>query len=121
MLETRAEQLWNTFPMRKIQNRVKRKKTCSKMVFFWAEEDSDFKDSEAESDDGGIDEVEVDELQREAAIARFNAILIEAQEMAVKAKKEAAGKKTKWKQHYTGNSQPSHITSRHCNKAQKRV
>ena len=79
--------------------------------FFFLDEgdDSDImidEDSEgSESEDEGIDEDELDELQNEADIEYFNAVLIEAQVMAVNAEREAAGqKKSKRKRHYTGNS-----------------
>ena len=78
--------------------------------FFFLDEgdDSDImidEDSEgSESEDEGIDEDELDELQNEADIEYFNAVLIEAQVMAVNAEREAAGqKKSKRKRHYTGN------------------
>ena len=47
---------------------------------------------------------ELDGLQNEAEIKHFNAVLLEAQAMAVKAEHEAAGKKSKHKWHNTGNS-----------------
>jgi hypothetical protein len=74
--------------------------------FFVDEEDmsSDEDDLESESEDEELDEDELDELANEAALNHFNAILSEAQKMAIKAEQEAAGQKPKRKQHYTGNS-----------------
>lgn len=70
-------------------------------------EDSDFEED--------IDEEELEDLRNEADIEHFNAILMQAQIMAVKAEREAAGEKPKRKRHYTGNSDR---TKRHH--AQKR-
>jgi len=63
-------------------------------------EDSD----DSDSDDDELSKGELDELQIEEEIEHFNAVLFEAQAMAVKAKREAAGQKTKRKRHYPGNS-----------------
>ena len=65
---------------------------------------SDVDDSESESEDEEVDDDELDELAKEAALNHFNAILSEAQKMAVKAEREIAGQKQKQKRHYTGNS-----------------
>lgn len=61
-------------------------------------------DVSSDSEDEEIDEDEVEELQNEAALHHFNAILFEAQIMGVKAEREAAGEKPKRKRHYSGNS-----------------
>ena len=66
-----------------------------------SEEDSDASDSD---EDEELDEDELDGLINEAKIEHFNAILFEAQAMAVKAECEANGEKPKRKRHYTGNS-----------------
>jgi hypothetical protein len=58
----------------------------------------------SDSEDKEIDEDELDGLINEAEIEHFNAVLFEAQAMAVKAEREAIGEKPKWKQHYTSNS-----------------
>jgi hypothetical protein len=58
-----------------------------------SEDYNDSSDSEAEE----VDEDELDELLNEAEIDRFNAILFEAQAMAVKAEREAIGEKPKRK------------------------
>ena len=76
------------------------------------EEDSEDSDSD---DDEEFDEEELNELQNEADIDHFKAVLAHAQAMAVKAEREAAGEKPKRKRHYTGNSDR---TKRHH--AQKR-
>ena len=60
-----------------------------------SEDYSDSSDSEAEE----VDEDELDELLNEAEIDCFNAILFEAQAMAVKAEREAIGEKPKRKRH----------------------
>ena len=65
-----------------------------------SEDGSDGSDSEDEE----ADEDELDGLTNEAEIEHFNAILFEAQAMAVKAEREAIGEKPKRKRHYTGNS-----------------
>ena len=66
--------------------------------FFFEDEDmsSNKDDSESESDEK-VNEDEVDELAKEAALSHFNAILSKAQKMAIKAEQEAAGQKPKWK------------------------
>ena len=64
------------------------------------EDESDSSDSDGEE----VDEDELTGLQNEADIEHFNAILAQAQAMAVKAEREAAGEKPKRKRHYTGNS-----------------
>lgn len=58
----------------------------------------------SEDEDEEVDEDEPNELQNEAAINHFNAVLREAQDMAVKAEREAAGGKPKRKRHYTRNA-----------------
>ena len=55
----------------------------------------------SDSDDGEVDEDKLTGLQNEADIEHFNAVLAQAQAMAVKAECEAAGKKPKLKRHYT--------------------
>ena len=73
--------------------------------FFLGEGDAVAEDSDdSDSDDDELSKGELDELQNEAEIEHFNAVLFKAQAMAVKAEREAASKKTKWKQHYPGNS-----------------
>jgi len=62
-----------------------------------SDEDSDFGDEEMDDD-------ELKELETEEQIYRFNAILAEAQAVAIQAAKEAAESKPKRKRHYTGNS-----------------
>lgn len=62
-----------------------------------SDEDSDFGDEE-------IDDDELKELETEEQIYWFNAILAEAQAVAIQAAKEAAESKPKQKRHYTGNS-----------------
>ena len=64
-------------------------------------EDPDVSDSD---EDEELDEDELDGLINEEQIEHFNAILFEAQAMAVKAEREANGEKPKRKRHYTGNS-----------------
>ena len=59
-----------------------------------SEEDSDASDSD---EDEELDEDELDGLINEAKIKHFNAILFEAQAMAVKAEHEANGEKPKHK------------------------
>jgi len=66
-----------------------------------SEEDSD---ARSDSEDEGVDGDELDGHINEAEIEHFNAILFEAQAMAVKAEREAIGEKPKRKRHYTGNS-----------------
>ena len=78
-----------------------------------AEENPDGYDSEDEE----ADEDELDGLINEAEIEHFNAILFEAQAMAVKAECKAIGDKPKWKQHYTGNS--NHTLQYHAQKWQQ--
>jgi hypothetical protein len=70
--------------------------------FFLNEEDSDGADSDEELEE--VDEEELTELQNEADIEHFNAVLAQAQAMAVKAEREAAGEKPKRKRRYMGNS-----------------
>jgi hypothetical protein len=66
---------------------------------------SDGSDSEGGSESEAEEvEEEIDGLKNEAAINHFNQVLFEAQAMAVKAEKEAAGEQPKHKRHYTGNS-----------------
>jgi hypothetical protein len=68
-------------------------------------EDSEDSDSDGSDDEEfGEDELQVNELQNEADIEYFGAILTRAQAMAVKAEREAAGERSKRKKHYTGNS-----------------
>ena len=74
--------------------------------FFFLDEEPTSKE-DLDSDGFDTDEEVEDELEgleNEADIARFNAVLAHAQAMAIKAECEAAGEKTKHKQHYTGNS-----------------
>ena len=66
-----------------------------------SEEDSDASDSD---EDEELDVDELDRLINEAKIEHFNAILFEAQVMAVMAEHEANGEKPKHTRHYTGNS-----------------
>ena len=63
-------------------------------------EDSDDSDSNEEE----LSEAQLDELQNKAEIEHFNAVLFEAQAMAVKAECDTTGQTTKQKQHYAGNS-----------------
>ncbi|KAF8220864.1 hypothetical protein L208DRAFT_1382502 [Tricholoma matsutake] len=75
--------------------------------FFFLDEGTLLEDddgSDSDDDDDEVDEDELNKLQNEADIEHFNAVLIHAQAMAVKAEHEAAGEKPKRKQHYTGNS-----------------
>jgi hypothetical protein len=73
--------------------------------FFLDEEPPSGEDSDSDSnEDKKLDEDELNGLINEVKIEHFNAILFEAQAMAVKAEHEANGEKPKWKQHYTGNS-----------------
>ena len=71
--------------------------------FFFLDEgdtpEKDFDDSDSDDDDMGKDEL--DGLWNEAEIKHFNAVLLEAQAMAVKAECKAAGKKPKHKRHKT--------------------
>jgi len=53
--------------------------------------------NDSDSDGEGVDEDELTGLQNEADIEHFNAILAQAQAMAVKAEHEAAGEKSKRK------------------------
>jgi hypothetical protein len=69
--------------------------------FFFVDEGDDTED---ESDYDSEEAAELNELNNEAALNHFNYILIEAQAIAVKAEREAAGEKPKRKRHYTGNS-----------------
>ena len=62
----------------------------------------DDSDNDEEVDEE-VDE-ELDELKNKADIEHSNAVLAQAQAMAVKAEHEAAGEKPKCKQHYIGNS-----------------
>ena len=71
--------------------------------FFFLDEDSD-SDEDSEYGEEDIDEEELAELKTEDDIHRFNAILAEAQAVAIQAAKEAAESKPKRKRHYTGNS-----------------
>ena len=75
------------------------------MAFFSLKEDSDSDDS-TDSDDSEeeVDEEELTGLQNEADIEHFNAVLAQAQAMAVKAEREAAGEIPKRKRRYMGNS-----------------
>ena len=61
-------------------------------------------DSDFDTEDEEVDEDELKGLQHEADIEHFNAILVHAQAMAIKAEREAAGEKPKRKRHYMGNS-----------------
>jgi len=70
--------------------------------FFFADEGDEEYDSESDDEDGEEDELYA--LKNKAEINHFNAILFEAQALAVKAEREAAGQKPKRKRHYTGNS-----------------
>ena len=64
--------------------------------FFLDEGDAVAEDSDdSDSDEEELSEAELDELQNEAEIEHFNAVLFEAQAMAVKAEHDAAGQKTK--------------------------
>jgi len=71
--------------------------------FFFLDEEP-MNSDDTDSDGEGVDEDELMGLQNEADIEHFNAILAQAQAMAVKAEREAAGEKPKRKRHYTGNS-----------------
>jgi len=51
-----------------------------------------------------VDKDELNELKNEADIEHFNAVLLHAQAMAVRAEHEAADEKPKCKLHYKGNS-----------------
>ncbi|KAF8812111.1 hypothetical protein BYT27DRAFT_7088096 [Phlegmacium glaucopus] len=83
--------------------------------FFFLDEDCDSGDSDYDEE---IDEKELSELKTEADIHRFNAILAEAQAVAVQAAKEAAELKPKRKMHYTGNSM---CTVQHHAKKQRQL
>lgn len=74
--------------------------------FFFLDEEHPAEDESdgSDSDDGEVDEDELTGLQNEVDIEHFNAVLAQAQAMAVKAEREAAGEKPKRKRHYTGNS-----------------
>jgi len=71
--------------------------------FFFLDDSPSEEDSDSDEDEE-LDEDELDGLINEAKIEHFNAILFEAQAMAVKAEREANGEKPKRKRHYTGNS-----------------
>lgn len=71
--------------------------------FFFLDEDSD-SDEGLEYGEEDIDEEELAELKTEDNIHHFNAILAEAQAVAIQAAKETAESKPKRKRHYTGNS-----------------
>lgn len=62
--------------------------------FFLDDSETDILGENSDSDDDEVDEVS---LRNEADIEHFNAILLEAQAMAVNAEREAAGKKPKRK------------------------
>lgn len=77
--------------------------------FFFPDDESPSEEGSDASDSDEDEELHEDELDglindSEAKIEHFNAILFEAQAMAVKAEREANGEKPKRKQHYTGNS-----------------
>ena len=72
--------------------------------FFFLDDESPSEEDSDSEDDKESDEDELGGLIDEAKINRFNAILSEAQAMAVKAECEANGEKPKCKWHYTGNS-----------------
>jgi hypothetical protein len=74
--------------------------------FFFLDDEPESEDGSdgSDSEDEEADEDELDGLTNEAEIEHFNAILFEAQAMAVKAEREAIGEKPKRKRHYTGNS-----------------
>ena len=66
--------------------------------FFFLDEGQPGEDSDgADSDEEEVDEEELTGLQDEADIEHFNAVLAQAQAMAVKAEREAAGEKPKRK------------------------
>ena len=71
--------------------------------FFFLDDSPSEGDSDSDEDEE-LDEDELDGLINEAKIEHFNAILFEAQAMAVKAEREANGEKPKRKRHYMGNS-----------------
>lgn len=71
--------------------------------FFFLDDSPSEEDSDSDKDEE-LDEDELDGLINEAKIEHFNAILFEAQAMAVKAEREANGEKPKRKWHYMGNS-----------------
>ena len=74
--------------------------------FFFLDEGTPLEEDLAlDSDsDEEVDEDELNDLKNEADVEHFNVVLVHAQAMAVKAECEAAGGKSKRKQHYTGNS-----------------
>jgi hypothetical protein len=73
--------------------------------FFFLDDDATEDDSDdCDSEDDEVDEDKLESLQNEAAIEHFNAVLREAQALAVKAEREAAGER-KRKRHYSGNSE----------------
>jgi hypothetical protein len=75
--------------------------------FFFLDEgpgDEEGSDDSFDTEDEEVDEDELKGLQHEADIEHFNAILVHAQAMAIKAEREAAGEKPKRKRHYMGNS-----------------
>jgi len=72
--------------------------------FFLDDSPSEEKEDSDSDKDEELDEDELDGLINEAKIEHFNAILFEAQAMAVKAEREANGEKPKRKWHYMGNS-----------------
>jgi hypothetical protein len=81
--------------------------------FFLDEEDSDGTDSDEELEE--VTEEELTELQNEADIEHFNAVLAQVQAMAVKAEREAEVEKPKNKRRYMGNSNRTkhHHAQRH--------
>ena len=72
--------------------------------FFLDEEQQPGEDLDDSDSDEEVDEEELNELKNEADIEHFNAVLAQAQAMAVKAERKAAGEKLKHKRHYMGNS-----------------
>ena len=72
--------------------------------FFLDEEQPPGEDLDDSDSDEEVDEEELNELKNKADIEHFNAVLAQAQAMAVKAEREAAGEKPKRKRHYMGNS-----------------
>ncbi|KAG5633536.1 hypothetical protein H0H81_007009, partial [Sphagnurus paluster] len=95
-------------------------KTNSSTDSFFVYEGTDFDEYssdeyDSKSEDEWMGGEELDELTKEARINHFNVVLFEAQAMAVRAEREAAGGKPKWKHHYTGNSKCTK-----CHHAQKR-
>ena len=65
--------------------------------FFLDEEQPPGEDLDDSDSDEEVDEEELNELKNEADIKHFNAVLAQAQAMAVKAEHEAAGEKPKCK------------------------